>query len=77
MTNPSTTKKVRDSNMELLRVITMLLIMIIHANFKALPKPDAAAIAVAPTSAFLQFVAEGFSIRQDTPHAMAAIDKTI
>ncbi len=58
----SATKKVRDSNMELLRVVAMLLIMVVHANFRALPKPDAAAIAAAPTSAFLQFMSEGFTI---------------
>ena len=55
-------KKTRDSNMELLRLVAMLLIMVVHANFRALPKPDAAAIAACPSSAFLQFLAEGFSI---------------
>ncbi|MCR4602048.1 MAG: acyltransferase [Prevotella sp.] len=55
-------KKTRDSNMELLRIVAMLLIMVVHANFRALPKPDAVAIAAEPTSAFLQFLTEGFSI---------------
>ncbi|MGX8697306.1 MAG: acyltransferase family protein [Prevotella sp.] len=57
-----TQKKTRDSNMELLRITAMLLIMVVHANFRALPKPDAVAIAANPSSAFLQFMAEGFSI---------------
>jgi len=57
-----TQKKTRDSNMELLRITAMLLIMVVHANFRALPKPDALAIAANPSSAFLQFMAEGFSI---------------
>ena len=48
--------------MELLRLVAMLLIMVVHANFRALPKPDALAIAANPSSAFLQFLAEGFSI---------------
>ena len=55
-------KNTRDSNMELLRIVAMLLIMVVHANFRALPKPDAVAIAANPSSAFLQFMAEGFSI---------------
>ena len=55
-------KKTRDSNMELLRLVAMLLIMVVHANFRALPKPDDLAIAANPSSAFLQFLAEGFSI---------------
>ena len=55
-------KKTRDSNMELLRIVAMLLIMVVHANFRALPKPDALAIAANPSSAFLQFTAEAFSI---------------
>ena len=55
-------KKTRDSNMELLRLVAMLLIMVVHANFRALPKPDALAIAANPSSAFLQFLTEGFSI---------------
>ena len=55
-------KKTRDSNMELLRLVAMLLIMVVHANFRALPKPDAAMIAANPSSAFLQFLTEGFSI---------------
>ena len=52
----------RDSNMELLRIVAMLLIMVVHANFRALPKPDAVAIAANPSSAFLQFMTEGFAI---------------
>ena len=55
------TKK-RDSNMELLRIVAMLLILVVHANFRALPKPDAVSIAANPSSAFLQFLVEGFSI---------------
>ena len=52
----------RDSNMELLRIVAMILIMVVHANFRALPKPDAVAVVANPSSAFLQFLAEGFSI---------------
>ena len=57
-----TPTKTRDSNMELLRITAMLLIMIIHASNRAIPTPDAATIAAAPTASFLLFAARGFSI---------------
>ena len=38
----------RDSNMELLRIVAMLLVMVVHANFRALPVPGVHAIAVNP-----------------------------
>lgn len=57
-----TARKTRDSNMELLRIVAMLLVMVIHASNRALPMPDAADITANPSSAFLQFVARGFSI---------------
>lgn len=57
-----TFKNTRDSNMELLRIIAMLLIMVIHASNRALPMPDSENIVANPTSTFLQFTARGFSI---------------
>ena len=54
--------KVRDSNMELLRIIAMVLVMVVHANFRALPTPGVRFIAAQPTSALLQFFTEGLSI---------------
>lgn len=54
--------KLRDSNMELLRIVAMILVMIVHANFRALPVPGVARISLAPGSAMLQFLTEGFSI---------------
>ncbi len=38
-TAPATTGKGRNSNIELLRIIAMLLVMVVHANFKALDVP--------------------------------------
>lgn len=58
----SKTKKVRDSNMELLRLVAMLLVLIVHANFRALPVPDYTHVHSNPSSAFLMFMTEGFSI---------------
>lgn len=54
--------KVRDSNMELLRLLAMFLVLVVHANFRALPRPDSLQIATNTTSALLQFMTEGFSI---------------
>lgn len=40
MTSPAdSVKKRRDSNMELLRIVAMLLVCVVHANFRALPVP--------------------------------------
>ena len=56
------TKKVRQSNVELLRIITMILVMIVHANFRALSAPTVADAVTTPTSVFLRFLTESFSI---------------
>lgn len=56
------TKKVRQSNVELLRIVTMILVMIVHANFRALSAPTVADVVSAPSSAFLRFLTESFSI---------------
>lgn len=53
---------VRDSNMELLRIMAMVLVMVVHANFRALPVPGPSALAANPTSALLQFLVEGLSV---------------
>ena len=45
--------KTRDSNMELLRIVAMLFILLIHATYRALPFPDSAAIEANATSSFL------------------------
>ncbi|MBQ9218839.1 MAG: acyltransferase family protein [Muribaculaceae bacterium] len=55
-------KKVRDSNMELLRLVAMLLVLVVHANFRALPVPGYTHVHANPSSAFLMFLTEAFSI---------------
>ena len=55
-------KKIRQSNVELLRIITMILVMVVHANFRALSAPTVADAVTAPSSAFLRFLTESFSI---------------
>ncbi|MBQ0114709.1 MAG: acyltransferase [Bacteroidales bacterium] len=61
-TNILPVKKVRESNMELLRIIAMILVMVVHANFRALPVPTAAGIALDPVSKFLMFFTEAVSV---------------
>lgn len=58
----SETKVIRDSNMELLRIIAMLLVMIVHANFRALPVPTYEEANHEITSSILRFFTESFSI---------------
>lgn len=56
------TKVMRDSNMELLRIIAMILVMIVHANFRALPIPSTEECNIESTSSLLRFFTESFSI---------------
>lgn len=55
-------KKERQSNMELLRIMAMLLVMVVHANFRALPLPTAGEIIAEPTSKMLMFFTEAISV---------------
>lgn len=55
-------RKTRDSNMELLRLVAMLLVMMVHASYRALPPPTQEAIANDPVSMFLQIAVESFSV---------------
>lgn len=48
--------------MELLRIIAMLLVMVVHANFRALPIPTAAGISAEPVSKLLMFFTEAVSV---------------
>lgn len=52
----------RDSNMELLRVVAMLLVMVVHANFRALPVPSVIEAHVMPVSTALRFFTESLAI---------------
>ena len=56
------TLKTRDSNMELLRITAMVLVLVVHANFRALPVPGPLHIVMAPVSSLLMFLTEGISI---------------
>ena len=55
-------RKTRDSNMELLRIVAMLLVMMVHASYRALPRPDDVAVADNPLSVFLQFLTISYTV---------------
>jgi hypothetical protein len=57
-----TKKKTRDSNMELLRIVAMLLVMIVHASYRALGLPTLEMLVEDPQSGFLRLLTESFSI---------------
>lgn len=57
-----TERKTRDSNMELLRLVAMLLVMMVHASYRALPQPTPDSIATNPVSMFLQIAVESFAV---------------
>ena len=56
------TPRDRDSNMELLRVVSMLLVLVVHAGFRALSVPTPAEAVSAPGSTLLRFFSESASI---------------
>lgn len=55
-------KKVRDSNMELLRIVAMLLVMILHADFASLSVPTFEQCNDSPLISFFRFFVEGLSV---------------
>jgi hypothetical protein len=52
----------RDSNMELLRIVSMILVLIVHANFKSLDAPSQLDIEVQTSSSFVRFLCESIAI---------------
>lgn len=60
-TPPPPPTKERDSNIELLRILSILLVMILHANYLALDPPSQAAISSSYGNAFIQVYIEALS----------------
>ena len=56
------TIRFRDSNMEFLRIIAMLLVCIVHANFRALPVPTYEEVFTNVSSSILRYFTESMSI---------------
>lgn len=57
-----TTKTVRDSNMELLRIVAMFLVLIVHADFLTLGIPTTADASEEGLSVFSRLLVESFSL---------------
>ena len=55
-------KITRDSNMELLRIVSMLLIMVLHADFASLSIPTIIECDNSPVISFLRFLVESLSV---------------
>lgn len=57
-----TNSKIRLSNLELLRIISMFFVLIVHANFKVLGVPSYEIIKNNPSYALIQIMIESFAI---------------
>lgn len=55
-------KKVRDSNMELLRIVAMFLVLVLHANFLSFGAPTQATAVASPITVFLRDLLNAMSI---------------
>lgn len=55
-------KNKRESNIELLRIVSMVLVLVVHADFKALGLPSLSDIVEAPITSFIRFLVESISI---------------
>ena len=54
--------KPRQSNIELLRILAMLLVLVVHANFFSLGKPTYEETVAQPMSSFLRFFVQSLSV---------------
>lgn len=48
LVNNFTVKKVRSSNLELLRLLSMFFVLVVHADFQALGMPDRTEMTILP-----------------------------
>ena len=55
-------KKYRDSNMELLRIMSMLLIMVLHADFTAISVPSIEQCHDSVSTSFFRFFIEALTV---------------
>lgn len=54
--------KVRQSNVELLRIIAMLLVLIVHADFASISCPNINDVEISPTSSFFRILTQSLSL---------------
>ena len=62
ITSIQDSKKQRDSNMELLRIVAMLLVLVVHSGFKSLGYPTEEEAIANPISIYMRYVVESISI---------------
>lgn len=58
----TSTKGIRSSNIELLRILSMFMVLVLHANFLGIGAPTTQDCLTAPGNAFLRFLVESLSI---------------
>ena len=59
--SPSRQLKSRDSNMELLRIVSMLLVLLVHADYLSLGAPTTEDVATHPTESFMKMLVYSIS----------------
>lgn len=52
----------RESNIELLRIVAMVLVLVVHASFRSLGNPNIDDLSSSPWNTFLRVLSESFSI---------------
>lgn len=55
-------RKTRQSNIELLRIISMFLVLVVHANFWALGRPTSLDMQMSPLASYTRFLIESLAI---------------
>ena len=62
LVNNFTVKKVRSSNLELLRLLSMFFVLVVYADFQALGMPDKTEMTVLPLFSVSRIIIEAFAI---------------
>lgn len=62
LVNNFTVKKVRSSNLELLRLLSMFFVLVVHADFQALGMPDRTEMTILPLFSVFRIIIEAFAI---------------
>lgn len=62
LVNNFTVKKVRSSNLELLRLLSMFFVLVVHTDFQALGMPDRTEMTILPLFSVFRIIIEAFAI---------------
>lgn len=63
LVNNFTVKKVRSSNLESLRLLSMFFVLVVHADFQALGMPDRTEMTILPLFSVFRIIIEAFAYR--------------